>query len=42
MGVDSKQYCGNMNGGLFVASIPEAIRQKKNLDVYQPVYLPNG
>jgi hypothetical protein len=42
MGVDSKQYCGNMSGGLFVASIPEAIRQKKNLDVYQPVYLPNG
>jgi len=31
-----------MNGVLFVAGIQEAIRQKKNLDVYQPVYLPNG
>ncbi|MDG1536523.1 MAG: hypothetical protein P8Q45_04790 [Candidatus Thalassarchaeaceae archaeon] len=41
MGVDSKRYCGNMNGGLFVASIQEAIRQKKSLDVYQPVYHPN-
>jgi hypothetical protein len=30
-----------MNGGLFVASIQEAIRQKKSLDVYQPVYHPN-